>query len=222
MSCPQCCSQFISWLSNGIRTRARRQQPSSARSVQTGILCGLPADVSLPITTQSTTPSKKNSKSTTAANQSRSRSKAWSVITAVLLIPPWISRAVTIISARRNSNDDVEEDQVTDDNGEDGMLARELLEIVVMALLQDLTVAAFATCLVVLPGLTSIRRIMGTSAKEGKHRSRQHHHRSRHHNHHNKTSAALSFLLAGTVFVLFILPIWMDMEIGRASCRERC
>lgn len=213
MSCPQCCSQFISWVSGGMRTRDRRQQPSSAKSVQTGTLCGLPADVSLPITTQSTTPSKRHSKSTTtAATLSCSRRRAWSVVAAALLLPPWVSRAVMIICARRNSIDDVEGDQVTDDNEDDGISARELLEIGTMALLQDVTVAAFAACLVILPGLTSIRRMFGPAAKEEKHhRSRHRHHRSRHHHHRNKTSAALSFVLAATVLVLFIVPIWLDM-----------
>lgn len=127
------------------------------------------------------------------------------MIAAVLLLPPWISRAVVIICAR-DANDDV-------DNGHDddyGTSNREVLEITIMASLQDMTVAAFAISLVLLPGLTLIRRMVGPTAKEENHRSRRH--RSRHQRHHNKTSAAaLSFLLAAIIYALFVLPVWLDM-----------
>ena len=81
---------------------------------------------------------------------------AWPVIAAVLLLPPWVSRAVTVLCVRASDTEETEDDEYGT-----SYIIRDVVEVCVMAGLQDIYVASFAIDLVLLPGLRLVRLMRG-------------------------------------------------------------
>lgn len=125
---------------------------------------------------------------------------------AVLLVPPWVSRAVTVISFRAGDAKETEDEEYGT-----SYIIRDVVEVCVMALLQDICVSSFAIDLVLLPGLCSIQLM------------NEYLDRKRYGKHHkplprDRTSSACclatwaSFFVSATLYATFVLPIWIDMS----------
>jgi len=143
----------------------------------------------------------------------------------MLLLPPWISRAATAYTMhaqqRNGAGEAVQEgggggsDNGSGMSGDDDIDQRmqDLIEIGSMAILQDLTVAACAVCLVLLPGLAWIRRCSMGGRAQTRYRS----YYQRNHRRSGKSSppsayvAALALLLTTIIYTVFVLPIWLDL-----------
>ncbi len=128
---------------------------------------------------------------------------------AVLLVPPWISRAVTVIGVRASDTEETEDEEYGT-----SYIIRNVVEVCVMAVLQDICVASFAIDLVLLPGSRLVRLMRGYLDETARNtrNSGKHYKPPR-----DRTNLAgcltswASFLVSSIIYLAFVLPIWLDM-----------
>ena len=132
--------------------------------------------------------SSRNKTSPPTMRRSSRCSAAATVLTASLLLPPWISRAAVHLSSFRYGES---ADWQYRYNAASAL--REMTEMAAMAILQDLSVAAFACCFVLLPGMILAA---GTSPTERAP---------------SMVRKVLVVIFGLVAYVVFIAPVWLDL-----------